>query len=71
MRLLIVRLSSFGDVVHTFPALTDLRWMIVCQATIGLGVGMSFPVLMGMALQAVEPEARSSAMGRSVRLRSS
>ena len=24
MRLLIVRLSSFGDVVHTFPALTDL-----------------------------------------------
>ena len=49
--------------LFVFPALTDLRWMIVCQATIGLGVGMSFPVLMGMALQAVEPEARSSAMG--------
>jgi len=25
MRVLIVKLSSFGDVVHTFPALTDLR----------------------------------------------
>ena len=25
MRILIVRLSSFGDVIHTFPALTDLR----------------------------------------------
>jgi heptosyltransferase-1 len=25
MRLLIVKMSSFGDVVHTFPALTDLR----------------------------------------------
>jgi ADP-heptose:LPS heptosyltransferase len=24
MKVLIVRLSSFGDVVHTFPALTDL-----------------------------------------------
>ncbi|MBN9010055.1 MAG: lipopolysaccharide heptosyltransferase I, partial [Rhizobiales bacterium] len=25
MRLLVVKMSSFGDVVHTFPALTDLR----------------------------------------------
>lgn len=25
MKLLLVRLSSFGDVVHTFPAVTDLR----------------------------------------------
>lgn len=25
MRMLIVKLSSFGDVVHTFPALTDLK----------------------------------------------
>jgi heptosyltransferase-1 len=25
MRLLVVKLSSFGDVVHTFPALTDLK----------------------------------------------
>ena len=24
MKLLIVKMSSFGDVVHTFPALTDL-----------------------------------------------
>lgn len=49
--------------LFVFPALTDLRWMIVCQAITGLGVGMSFPVLMGLALQAVEPEARASAMG--------
>ena len=25
MRLLVVKLSSFGDVVHTFPAITDLK----------------------------------------------
>jgi MFS family permease len=49
--------------LFVYPSLTDLRWMIVCQAIIGLGVGMSFPVLMGLALQAVEPEARASAMG--------
>jgi MFS family permease len=49
--------------LFVFPALTELRWMIACQAAVGLGVGMSFPVLMGLALQSVEPEARSSAMG--------
>ncbi|HET7717532.1 MAG TPA: lipopolysaccharide heptosyltransferase I [Bauldia sp.] len=27
MRLLVVKLSSFGDVIHTFPAVTDLREM--------------------------------------------
>jgi MFS family permease len=37
--------------------------MIVSQAVVGIGVGMSFPILMGMALQAVEQEARASAMG--------
>jgi len=36
---------------------------VACQALIGLGVGTVFPVLMGLALQAVEPEARASAMG--------
>jgi MFS family permease len=56
-------LALVGLPLFVFPATTDLRWMIVLQATIGLGVGMSFPVLMGLALQAVEPEARSSAMG--------
>jgi predicted MFS family arabinose efflux permease len=49
--------------VFLFPALTDLRWLVVCQVVIGLGVGTAFPVLMGLALQAVEPEARASAMG--------
>jgi MFS family permease len=49
--------------VFIFPTLTDLRWLIVCQAVIGMGVGTAFPVLMGLALQAVEPEARASAMG--------
>jgi len=56
-------LSLVALPLFVFPALTDLRWMIVCQALIGIGVGMSFPVLMGLALQSVEPEARASAMG--------
>ena len=25
MRILIVKLTSFGDVIHTFPAITDLK----------------------------------------------
>ena len=25
MRLLIVKLTSFGDVIHTFPAISDLK----------------------------------------------
>jgi MFS family permease len=46
-----------------FPFLTEFSLLVVCQAVIGLGVGIAFPVLMGLALQAVEPEARASAMG--------
>jgi MFS family permease len=56
-------LATVAAPLFVFPALTDLRWMVVCQALIGIGVGMSFPVLMGLALQAVSPEARASAMG--------
>jgi MFS family permease len=49
--------------MFAFPAITDFRWLVVCQGITGLGVGLSFPVFMGLALQAVEPEARASAMG--------
>jgi MFS family permease len=56
-------LALAAGTVFVFPALTDLRWLIVCQAIIGVGVGTAFPVLMGLALQAVAPEARASAMG--------
>lgn len=46
-----------------FPFLTRFTLLVACQAVIGLGVGIVFPMLMGLALQAVEPEARASAMG--------
>lgn len=49
--------------MFAFPAITDFRLLVLCQGLTGLGVGLSFPVLMGLALQAVEPEARASAMG--------
>jgi MFS family permease len=62
-RMVMAGLALVSAPLFVFPALTDLRWMIVCQAIMGIGVGMSFPVLMGLALQAVEPEARASAMG--------
>jgi predicted MFS family arabinose efflux permease len=58
-----IGLALVATPLFFFPALSDLRWMIVAQAITGIGVGMSFPVLMGLALQAVEPEARASAMG--------
>jgi MFS family permease len=61
--LTVAGLTLIAVTVFIFPALTDLRWLIACQVAIGLGVGTAFPVLMGLALQAVEPEARASAMG--------
>jgi MFS family permease len=61
--LTVAGLALIGVPVVVFPLLTNLRWLIVCQVTIGIGAGTAFPVLMGLALQAVEPEARASAMG--------
>ncbi|MBC8444549.1 MAG: MFS transporter [Chloroflexi bacterium] len=46
-----------------FPFLTRFALLVACQAVMGLGIGIAFPVMMGLALQAVEPEARASAMG--------
>lgn len=46
-----------------FPYLTSFWLLVACQAVMGLGIGIVFPVLMGLALQSVEPDARASAMG--------
>jgi MFS family permease len=46
-----------------FPFLTHFALLVACQAVMGLGIGIAFPVMMGLALQAVDPEARASAMG--------
>ena len=62
-RATILGLALIAVPLFVFPYLTSYPWMIACQALIGLGVGIAFPVLMGLALQAVEPEARASAMG--------
>ena len=43
--------------------MTSFWLLVACQAVMGLGIGIAFPVLMGLALQSVEPEARASAMG--------
>jgi DHA1 family multidrug resistance protein-like MFS transporter len=59
----IAGLSLVAAPLFVFPFLTRFEWLIACQVVIGLGVGIAFPVLMGLALQAVEPEARASAMG--------
>jgi predicted MFS family arabinose efflux permease len=59
----IVGLALIAAPLFAFPYLTRFPLLVVCQAVIGLGVGIAFPVLMGLALQAVEPQARASAMG--------
>jgi len=59
----VIGLSLIAAPLFVFPLLTRFYLLVVCQAVIGLGVGISFPVLMGLALQSVEPEARASAMG--------
>ena len=46
-----------------FPFQTQFSVLVACQVLMGLGVGTAFPVLMGLALQAVEPDVRASAMG--------
>lgn len=61
--LTVAGLTLISVMVFVFPTLTDLPWLVVCQTVMGIGVGTAFPVLMGLALQAVEPEARASAMG--------
>jgi MFS family permease len=59
----VIGLSLIAAPLFVFPVLTRFHLLVVCQAVIGLGVGIAFPVLMGLALQSVEPEARASAMG--------
>ena len=59
----IVGLALVAAPLFVFPFLTRFSLLVACQAVMGLGVGFAFPTLMGMALQAVEPEARASAMG--------
>jgi MFS family permease len=58
-----VGLALIAVPLFVYPFLTHFSLLVACQALTGLGVGIAFPVLMGLALQAVEPEARASAMG--------
>jgi MFS family permease len=59
----VLGLSLIAAPLFVFPFLARFHLLVLCQAVIGLGVGIAFPVLMGLALQSVEPEARASAMG--------
>lgn len=59
----VVGLALIAAPLFVFPFLSHFVLLVLCQAVIGLGVGIGFPVLMGLALQSVEPEARASAMG--------
>ena len=59
----VIGLALIAAPLFAFPFLTSFTLLVACQAVIGLGVGLAFPVLMGLALQSVEQEARASAMG--------
>jgi MFS family permease len=59
----ILGLALIAAPLFCFPYLSAFWPLVACQALIGLGVGIAFPVLMGLALQSVKPEARASAMG--------
>lgn len=59
----LIGLALITAPLFVFPFLTDFYLLIACQVLMGLGIGITFPVLMGLALQSVEPEARASAMG--------
>jgi MFS family permease len=59
----IVGLALITVPLFVFPFLTHFPLLVACQVMMGLGIGIAFPVLMGLALQSVEPEARASAMG--------
>jgi predicted MFS family arabinose efflux permease len=62
-RATIIGLTLIAVPLLAFPFFEELHWLIACQFAMGVGVGIAFPVLMGLALQAVDPEARASAMG--------
>jgi len=59
----ILGLALVAAPLFAFPFLESFALLVACQAVVGLGVGLAFPVLMGLALQSVEDEARASAMG--------
>jgi MFS family permease len=45
------------------PFVTDFTLLVVVQTFVGLGRGVSFPLLMGLAIKHVPPERRGTAMG--------
>jgi MFS family permease len=59
----VLGLTLIAAPLFAFPYLSAFWMLVACQVSVGLGVGVAFPVLMGLALQSVEPEARASAMG--------
>jgi MFS family permease len=59
----IVGLTLIAAALFAFPFLSAFWLLVACQVLIGLGVGIAFPTLMGLALQSVDPEAYASAMG--------
>jgi len=42
---------------------TSLTWVFIAQALIGLGGGISFPILMGLSIEKVSEPERATAMG--------
>ncbi len=62
-QLTIIGLALIAGPLFILPFFSRFALLVICQAIIGLGVGLVFPVLMGLSLQAVEPQARASAMG--------
>ena len=62
-RLTIAGLTMIAASLFLLTFVSHFALLVACQAIIGLGVGIVFPVLMGLSLQAVEPQARASAMG--------
>jgi MFS family permease len=45
------------------PFVTDFTLLVAVQTLVGLGRGISFPLLMGLAIKHVPPEHRGTAMG--------
>ena len=51
----------FGTTVAAFAS--SLAWVFVAQGFIGLGVGINFPVLMGVSIKNITATERTTAMG--------
>jgi MFS family permease len=62
-RLIFAGMAMMALFTFVTPFITDFTLLVALQIFVGLGRGISFPLLMGLAIKHIPPEQRGTAMG--------